>query len=57
MAYFVEITSIESDDVVRAFGPYATARRAEKVDNGVIATLDHDRYLTRIVQRLDEDRA
>lgn len=39
----------ENDKVEKMLGPYANERMAEKADSGVNRNLNHERYLTRIV--------
>lgn len=48
MGYYVEVIEYDTDKVVRRFGPHPQ-RKAEKIDDGLQHNLNHDRFLTRIV--------
>jgi hypothetical protein len=47
--WYVEIVRDDGSHVDRRLGPFPK-HKAEKVENGAIINLDHDRYTTRIVK-------
>lgn len=45
----VEIRAYDDDQPVKALGPYASKRQAERADGGVNINLDHSAFYTAIV--------
>lgn len=48
--FFVEVVEFETDKIERRLGPMSE-RKADRVEDGILSTLDLDRYYTRVVDK------
>ena len=48
--FYVEIVSIEGDNVVKRIGP-SSRHLAEKIEDSIFINLNHDEYYTQIVDK------